>query len=107
MDYSRTFGNPTTFAIRVSSYAGAPGGVAKMAYCHITFGGQLIGDTEEPCYLPTWYFSLVRVKERITQIKDSLFPSEFKGLSQREIFEIILKSNQFGSEFHPDFLHLP
>ncbi|HEV9037768.1 MAG TPA: hypothetical protein VGQ51_14135, partial [Puia sp.] len=57
-----------------------------------------------PCYLPTWYFSLVRVKQRITQIKDSLFPSEFKGLSQREIFEIILKSNQFGSEYHPDFL---
>ena len=78
-----------------------------MAICHLIFDNKLIGRPDEECYLPTWLFSLTDRRNRIVDRKHLLFPKEFEGLTDREIFEIILKANQLQEEFHPDFLYLP
>ena len=78
-----------------------------MAICHLIVSDNLIGQPDEECYLPTWIFSLTAKRNRIVDTKHLLFPKEFEGLTDREIFEIILKANQFEEEFHPDFLHVP
>ena len=78
-----------------------------MAICHLIFGNNLIGQVDEECYLPTWLFSLTDRRNCIVDTKQFLFPKEFENLSDREIFETILKANQFEDEFHPDFLYLP
>src|SRR5690606_12210657 len=62
---------------------------------------------DEECYLPSWIFSLTDRRNRIVDTKHLLFPKEFEGLTDREIFEVILKANQLDEEFHPDFLYLP
>lgn len=78
-----------------------------MGICHLIIGNNLIGQADEECYLPTWLFSLTDRRNRIIDTKHLLFPKEFEGLSDREIFETVLKANQFEEEFHPDFLYLP
>lgn len=78
-----------------------------MAICHLIIGNNLIGQADEECYLPTWLFSLTDRRNRIVDTKHLLFPKEFEGLSDREIFETVLKANQVDDEFHPDFLYLP
>lgn len=78
-----------------------------MAICHLIIGNTLIGQPEEECYLPTWVYSLTDRRNSIVNTKHSLFPKEFEGLSDREIFETVLKANQSEEEFHPDFLYLP
>lgn len=78
-----------------------------MAICHLIISNNLIGRPDEECYLPTWFFSLTDSKSRIADTKHLLFPKDFEDLSDREIFEIILKANQIEDEFHPDFLYLP
>ena len=109
MDTSQTFGDKSKFAINYRTcpdkhnYARDD----KMAICHLIFGNNLIGQVDEECYLPTWVFSLTDRRNRIVDKKHLPFPKEFENLSEREIFETILKSNQFEDEFHPDFLYLP
>ncbi len=78
-----------------------------MAICHLIVSDNLIGQPNEECYLPTWIFSLTDRRNRIFDTKHLLFPKEFEGLTDREIFETILKANQLEEEFHPDFLYLP
>ena len=78
-----------------------------MAFCHLIFGNNLIGLVDEECYLPTWLSSLTNRRNRIVAEKQLLFPKEFENLSDREIFETVLKANQLEDEFHPDFLYLP
>jgi hypothetical protein len=77
-----------------------------MAICHLIIANNLIGQPDEECYLPTWIFSLSDRRNRIVDTRHLLFPKEFEGLTDREIFEIILKANQLEEEFHPDFLYL-
>ena len=102
----RITGDPGNFAIRYQPcYSGEPS--AKMAICHMVINNQLIGNPIEICYLPTWLFSLIDRRNWIDQQRNQLFPKEFEGLSEREIFESILKSNQLDEEFHQDFLYLP
>lgn len=109
LDTSQTFGDESKFAIHYRScsdkYNYAP--TDKMAICHLIIGNNLIGQADEECYLPTWLFSLTDRRNRIADTKHLLFPKEFLNLSDREIFEIVLKANQFEDEFHPDFLYLP
>jgi hypothetical protein len=109
LDTSQTFGNKSEFAIHYRTcpdkYNYAP--TDKMAICHLIIGNNLVGRPEEECYLPTWIFSLTDRRNRIVDTKHLLFPKEFEGLTDREIFEIILKANQLKEEFHPDFLYLP
>ena len=78
-----------------------------MGICHLIIGNNLIGQADEECYLPTWLFSLTDRRNRIVDTKHLLFPKEFESLSDREIFEVILKANQLEEEFHPDFHYLP
>lgn len=109
LDTSQTFGDINEFAIHYQTcpdsynYARA----SKMAICHLIIGNNLIGQPEEECYLPTWIFGLTDRRNRIVDTKDLLSPKEFEGLTDREIFEIILKANQLEDELHPDFLYLP
>ena len=109
MDTSQTFGEKSEFAIYYRNcpdkYNYAP--TDKMAICHLIIGNILLGRPGEECYLPTWVFSLTDRRNRIVDTRHILFPKEFDGLTDREIFEVILKANQFDEEFHPDFLYLP
>jgi len=73
----------------------------------LIIANTFIGKPSEECYLPTWISSLTCTKNRIANTKQSLFPKEFAGLSDREIFDLILKSNQEKKEFYPAFLYLP
>ena len=70
-------------------------------------GSKLIGRPNESCGLDTWLYNLTDRRKRIADTKHLLFPKEFEELSDREIFEMILKANQLEDEFHPDFLYLP
>jgi hypothetical protein len=109
LDTSQIFGEKSKFAIYFRAcpdkynYAQTD----KMAICHLIISNNLIGQPDEECYLPTWIFSLTNRCNRIVDTKHLLFPKEFNGLSDREIFEIILKANQLEDEFHSDFLYLP
>jgi hypothetical protein len=109
LDTSQTFGEKSKFAIHCrpcpDEYNYAP--TSKMAICHLIVSDTLIGQPEEECYLPTWIFNLTGGRNHIVDTKHLLFPKEFEGLTDREIFEIILKANQLEEEFHPDFLYLP
>ena len=104
-----TFGDVNDFAI---NYQPCPESynydhTSKMAICHLVINDNLIGRSTEECYLPTWLFNLTDRKKRIIDTKDFLFPKEFEDLTDREIFEIILKANQLEEEFDPDFFYLP
>jgi hypothetical protein len=105
----KIFGDPKHFAItyRVCPEEYNYESSSKMAFCHCTINETLIGRIDEECYLPTWIHSLTYQTNRILNDRHLLFPKEFNGLSDREIFELILKSNQFEEEFHPDFTYLP
>ena len=109
MDTSQTFGDKSEFAIHyrtcTDKYNHDP--TDKMSICHLIIGNNLLGRHEEECYLPTWISSLTDRRNRIVDTKHLLFPKEFEGLTDREIFEIILKANQLEEDFHPDFLYLP
>lgn len=109
LDTSQTFGDRSEFAIHFrtcpDTYNYSPND--KMAICHLVIDNNLIGNPDEECYLPTWLFSLTDRRKRIADTKNLLFPKAFEGLTNREIFETILKANQFEEEFHPDFLYLP
>ena len=109
LDTPKTFGDRSEFAIHYRTcsdkYNYAP--TNKMAICHLIIGNNLLGRYEEECYLPTWICSLTDRRNHIVDTKPLLFPKEFEGLTDREIFEIILKANQLEEEFHPDFLYLP
>ena len=78
-----------------------------MGICHLIIKDNFIGRADEECYLPAWVYNLTDRSSRINQTKETLFPDQFIGLSDREIFESILKANQFPEEFHSDFLYLP
>ena len=109
MNTSKTFGDRSKFAIHFRTcpdkYNYSPND--KMAICHLIIDNNLIGNPAEECYLSTWLFSLTDRRKRIADTNHLLFPKEFESLTNREIFEAILKANQFEEEFHHDFLYLP
>jgi hypothetical protein len=109
LETSKTFGDKSKFAIYYRTYPDkhsySPSD--KMAFCHLIVSNNIIGQLEEECYLPTWIFNLTNRRNLLIDTKHSLFPKEFEGLTDREIFETILKANQLEEEFHPDFLYLP
>lgn len=79
----------------------------QCAICHLVIGNNLIGRPDEACYLPTWLFSLISLRNRIVETCHLLYPKAFYGLTDREIFETILKANQIEKDIHPDFKYLP
>jgi len=109
MDTSKIFGDKSKFAIyyRTCPDENNDAAANKMVICLLVIDGNLIGKSDEECYLPTWFGRLTRLRNRLVDTKHSLFPKELMGLSDREIFETLLKANQLEKDFHPDFLHLP
>jgi hypothetical protein len=106
---NKIVGDPGIFAIQYQPFPNNANyePSAKMALCHMIINNQLIGNPIEECYLPSWLFNLTDRRNRIDQQRHYLFPKEFEELSDREIFESILKSNQLEEEFQADFLYLP
>jgi len=77
-----------------------------MAICHFIIDNVVIGDSGEECFLPTWFFQVTRIRDFFQANLDSLYLSDFDELSDREIYEIIIKSNQLENEFDNNYLHL-
>lgn len=104
-----TFGDKANFAINIQNQFDEDIDklqASKMTRCHLIINDVIIGSPNEECYLPTWLFRLTDLKNRIADTKDYLFPKQFDSLTNREIFEIILKANQLEEQFNPDFNYL-
>lgn len=67
----------------------------------------MIGDTNEPCFLAGWYHSLQSLKKRIEIIANEPLENSFKRYSEREILELIIKSNQLEDDFDEKYKNLP
>ena len=98
----RIFGDKASFAIQYLPFDTEP-----YAFCHLCIGGALIGDPEEICYLPTWVVMLRSMRQKIDDQRAGNFLAAFQSLTDREIFELILKSNQLEDEFGPAYDYLP
>jgi hypothetical protein len=109
MDTSKIFGQPNSFAIqyRPNNNKLTIDSADNFAFCHLIIDKRTIGYSTETCYLPTWVCFLTDKRNFIEKNRNDLFPKEFEKLSDREIFESILKANQLEEEFHADFLYLP
>lgn len=105
----KIFGNPSSFAIQFLPIAQEyhyehP---EKYAFCHLVVKNVIIGDPDEECYLSTWYAQLKRNRTFIWDNKNNLYPETFVNLTDREIFEIIIKSNEPEEDFDNNFRYLP
>lgn len=103
------FGNEAKFAIR---YLPCPKEYNyeqsdKYAICHLVINNVIIGTPTEECYLPTWFSQLLRNRDFIKENKKDLYQKDFISLTDREIFEIIIKSNETENEFDEKYLYLP
>jgi hypothetical protein len=109
LDTSQIFGDIGDFAITYSPCPDSYGyeDKDKFAICYLVVKGNYINRQGNECWLSPWLYHLTDRKKQIDETRELLFPKEFKGLSDREIFELILKANQLEEEFHPDFLYLP
>lgn len=101
------FGNPDSFAIRYLQILPDENDGENYAYCHLVFGGQIVGDKNEKCYLKTWMYAINNLKEKLDNNFVALSNPEFKNKTDREIFELILKANQLDIEYKQDYLYLP
>lgn len=102
----RLFGDKITFAISYRPYDRELTDHA-FAYCHIILGGHFIGSKDESCLLGTWSLFIEDLLNHIETNKGNLSNSLFSGLTDREIFELIFKSNQIDKDFDPAFADLP
>jgi hypothetical protein len=101
------FGDKNTFAI---SYVPDFSDINQRnyyAYCHLVLGGQIIGDIKESCYLDSWKNSIEKLKDQLLNNFHLIFNSEFKDRNDREIFELICKSNQLKEDYKSDYNYLP
>lgn len=109
MDILHQFGDPAKFAIR---YCPVPElynyrDIDKMALCHMIIDNIVIGNPDEECHLPSWYKHIVEARDFIKANKDDLYRREFDRLTDREIYELILKTNQRQNLFDKNYLYLP
>jgi hypothetical protein len=109
LDRSKTFGEKGNFAVIYrpcpDEYDYDP--TNKMAICHLVIGNTVLGELDEECYLPTWFFNITCVRDLFKECRNQLYPSEFDNVSDREIFELIMKSNQLDNEFDINYSYLP
>jgi hypothetical protein len=99
------FGDNEIFAIRYRPYERLLNDDA-IAYCHFVLGGHLIGEIEEPCLLGTWTMFVKDLLNHVEINRGNLSNQLFTGLTDREIFELIYKSNQLEEDFDPAFDYL-
>ena len=109
MQSSLIFGDESKFAIRYSecSVEYNYDHESKRAILHMVLNNTTVGNQFEECYLPTWYYKVVKFRNFLDQNRDSLYPEQFRGFDDRQIFELILKSNQLSDDFDKYFLELP
>jgi hypothetical protein len=80
---------------------------SNFAFCHLVFGGEIIGDENETCYLSSWKNSLKKLKDRIENNSSSLYHEEFNNRNDRELFELIWKANQQEEHYSTEYSYLP
>ncbi len=73
----------------------------------MTIDNTVIGDPQEKCYLPTWFFQITKIRDFIKENSADLYIHDFDNLTSREIFELVVKANQIDEEFDSKFLYLP
>lgn len=95
----KIFGDPGSFAIQYSPEPKKESSEYVFAYCHLILAERVIGNPDEFCFLNGWIYSLELEERKIKQNQGKLWHPQFDGLTHREIFEIIQKSNQLEEEF--------
>lgn len=108
MDILHQFGNPAAFAIRYSpcgeeyKYLESD----EMALCHFVLNNIMLSNPKDECHLPTWFRHLTKARDFIKSNRNTLYRPEFNRLSDREIYETIIKSNQQEKGFNKHYLYL-
>lgn len=109
MHTERIFGNPGIVAVRYKAYSKDSTNEVNQdyAYCHFIIGDKLIGNADEACFLKGWARAVTSQSEFIKKNEKALFPFSFIGMSDREVFESILKTNQLEEDFLEEYRYLP
>jgi len=102
----RIFGDSAQFGIRYEPYENREGSTVPCC-CHLILGNKLIGEKEESCYLPTWWSGLMQIREQIEDIINGPPEEIFTDYNDREIFELIFKSNHLEDEYKEEYRYLP
>jgi hypothetical protein len=87
------FGNKETFAIRYKRGYKSEHRDFYYAHLHLILGGQIIGDSEEECFLLPWLASVKNINKKINNQFSRLENGEFLNRPDDEIFELIWKAN--------------
>lgn len=101
------FGDKSTFGISYKPNKKEVVGDYAFPYCHFIFNTELIGIKNESCFLGTWASSLLYTKNKILLKTGCLSEPEFTGLTDLEIFELLLKTNQLEEEYKEEYKYLP
>ncbi|QNF34423.1 hypothetical protein HUW51_17460 [Adhaeribacter swui] len=80
------FGNPDQFAIRYIPGYKTEADRYYYAFLHLILGGQIIGDPEEECFLPTWLNEVKRINREILDT-NVLSSKEFTDRTDKEFIE--------------------
>ena len=100
---AKYFGDVDNFAIRF-----CPSETSENhGNCNLILGGQLIGNKYEFCYLVIWKIKIEMLIDKIKNYSNYLYHKEFNNRTNREIFELILKSDTEFSEDNVEFDYLP
>ncbi len=106
----RFIGNPDVFAIAYCEWPKEYGESISNGY-HFIISYWVIDNnviSNMSCSLVNrLYDKLTSNSEFIRKNQNSLYIKEFDGLTNSEIFELIMKSNQLEDEYDPQYLHLP
>ena len=102
----RIFGNRKLFGIRYLPGWKSKDGRHQFATLHLILGNQIIGNPEEVCLVGTWLARLENILRILQTRTDKLFKAEFINKTDREVFELIFKSNQLDEEFDPKYSYL-
>jgi hypothetical protein len=98
-------GDPAVFAISYIPEPVISSSKHVYAYCHLILGGEFIGTEDEYCLMGTWLHKFEHLLDRV--VKENLSNPLFSTLTDQEIFQLILKSNQLKREHDPAYAYLP
>ncbi len=101
------FGDKNRFAIRYIPGYKTKGSNYYYAFLHLVLSGQIIGDSNESCFLLSWLASMKELLNRIQERSEVMESGEFRDRSDEEIFELIWKANQLEDEFDLTYDYLP
>jgi hypothetical protein len=101
------FGNEKTFGIQCLITNDPPVNGWIFIRCHLFLGGQLIGNQDETDSLGVTSQHLEMLRDRVAGLPGTISHPLFQFLTDIEILELILKSNQLEEEFEPQYYYLP